>query len=100
MEPDDYKKETESAFTGACVRCLLAGIFLGILLDGGLISEPAIYFYSPMAGYLFVRYVGWRITRKIPRLTKVQRYGVSLVPLYGFVVSYIISSIVCQMRFD
>ncbi len=98
MEQNNYKKKTESVFTGAAVLCLPAGIFFGLLLDGGLISEPAVYFYFPMAVFLFIRYGWWRITKHIPKLTRTQEYAVSLMPIYGFVIFFVISSIIRQIR--
>ncbi len=91
-------KETESTFTGAIAICLVAGIFLGMLLDGGLISAPAIWFYFPMAGYLFLRLIVWKVIRQVPALTRTQRYAVALLPLYGFVVFFVISSWIRSIR--
>jgi len=99
MEQDDYKRKTESAFTGASALCLIAGIFFSLVLDGGAISEPAIYFYFPMAVFLFARYCLWKFTGRTPKLTKIQEYGVSFMPIYGFLIFYIISSIIRENRF-
>ena len=100
MEQNDYKKKTESVFTGTTVLCLLAGIFFGQLLDAGLIIEPAVCFYFPMAVFLFFRYIWWKFTGSMPELTKIQEYTVSLMPLYGFAIFFVISSIIRQIRFN
>ena len=98
MKENDKKMETEKVFSWTIVVCLLAGIFLGTSLDGGFISEPAIWFYFPVAGYFLIRFIFWKITKRIPKLTKVQKYAVSLFPLYGFLIFFIFSSIIRGLK--
>ena len=98
MEENEHIKETESVFTGTIVLCLLGGIFGSMLLDGGVFSDPAVWFYFPMSGYLFVRFLVWKMRGQIPKLSRPQRYGISLSPVYGFVVVFIVSTVLRSIR--
>ena len=98
MEEDAHIRETESVFTGMIVLDLLGGIFGGMLLDGGVFSEPAMCFYFPMAGYLLLRFLIWKVRRRIPRLSRPQKYGIRLSPVYGFVVVFAVSTVLRSIR--
>ena len=90
--------ETEKVFSLSIVICLFAGILLGTSLDGGFISEPAILFYFPVAVYFLIRFIFWKITKSVPKLTKLQKYAVLLFPFYGFVIFFIFSSILRGLK--
>ena len=98
MTKSDYVAETESVFTGTTVICLLCGLLVGSLLDGGVISYPARQFYFPMALYLFVRFVVWKIRKRVPKLEKNQIIGIYWMPVYGFLMMFAISSAIRVIR--
>lgn len=79
---------TESAFTLAIGLCVVSALLCGMLLDGGLISGWAHYFFLPYGGYLIAKTVVWKIRGNFPELRATQKVGVALSPFFGFLVVF------------
>lgn len=82
-------KETASIFNQAFLLCVISGFFLCMLLDGGVISNPASFFYPLVILYFILRKIHFWISRH-PKLTKIQKIGLSLFPIYSFPIFYIL----------
>lgn len=98
LKSGSEKGETESLFIRTAALCILLGILLGMLLDGGLISEPAMWFYLPTAAYLIFRVIGWKVLGCTPVLTKSQKSVIGMLPILGFAPFILISYMIRSLR--
>lgn len=98
MPHPDSKKEVRACFNEAIAISFFSLLFLGLLLDGGMFSEPAPYFYLPFIAYLLFRPLPWHLSGAFPKLSRLVRYAISFSPLYGFPLFWILSSLIRDWR--
>jgi hypothetical protein len=91
-------EDTEAAFCQAMTLSLVAGVFVLLLLDGGLFSVPGPYFFFPFTGYMFTRYMFGLILGKFPELKYPGKFLITTSPFWGFFIYMVISSCLRGLR--
>jgi hypothetical protein len=83
--------QTKSLLIGMIGIHVFLLLCFSMLLDNGVISNPAYFYFSGSILYLFIRFMIWQFSKDgFPCLSLMQRFAILLMPFYGLPVFLLI----------